>query len=283
MAADIPHFTFNNGIKVPAIGLGSLMGAYEMCRNALKNGYRHLDTASVYRNEEEVGKAIRESGIPRSEIFLTTKLWNTDHNKALISDNGRDYSPGLEESPTFIETWKEMEKLLDTGKVKSIGVSNFSIKNLEILLPHVKVVPVTNQVEVHPFYPQFELQKYCEQKGILLTAYSPLGMGSPEFFKDPDFAKVVKAHNTNPGQIAISWLVQRGIPTIPKSANVERQKLNISLVKLTAEDVDTINAVHKKPGQHKSLLTAFAPGGVVFGWSYKQLGWPLDVEGNVID
>lgn len=160
-----------------------------------------------------------------------------------------------------------MEKLLDTGnqltqsklksmsnirlgKVKSIGVSNFSIKNLDILLTHAQVVPATNQVEIHPLYPQFELQNYCKEKGILLTAYSPLGIpspfvtsahqvthiryipigqGRPEFFEDTDYTKIVEAHKVDPAQIAISWLVQRGIIAIPKSANVSRMKTNISV------------------------------------------------------
>ncbi|KAI0084599.1 Aldo/keto reductase [Irpex rosettiformis] len=308
----VPQFTFNNGLKIPGIGMGcwidrsgGLDQVEGMCKNAIKNGYRHIDTACGYNNEQLVGKAIRESGIPRSEIFLTTKLWSADHGRvreafeeslaklnvgyidlylmhwpqALIGDETA-ISP--EDSPTFVETWKEMEKLLDTGKVKSIGVSNFSIKNLEVLLPHAKVVPATNQVEVHPFLPSFELQKYCEEKGILISAYSPLGMGKPVFFSDPDYAKIVEAHKANPAQIVISWLVQRGIATICKSANVERQKTNITLVNLTPEEVNTINAVHKKPGQHRTLVyPVIAPEGILFGWSYEQLGWPFDKAGVV--
>ncbi|KAI0789020.1 Aldo/keto reductase [Irpex lacteus] len=318
MAAPVPEFTLNNGRKIPSVGMGcwiDINGGLDtvetMCLNAIKNGYRHIDTAKGYGNEQLVGKAIRESGVPRSEIFLTTKLWSSDHGRvreafeesfakldveyidlylmhwpqAVIADevgmhSGRTLA--IDESPTFVETWKEMEKLLETGKVKSIGVSNFSIKNLEILLPHVKVIPAVNQVELHPFLPSFELQKYCEEKGILLVGYSPLGMGHPAFFEDPDYAKIVEAHKANPAQIVISWLVQRGIPTIPKSANVERQKANITLVTLTPEEIATINAIHKKPGQHRTLVfPPIAPEGVVIGWTYEQLGWPFDKAGVV--
>ncbi|KAI0084598.1 Aldo/keto reductase [Irpex rosettiformis] len=318
-AADVPQFTFNNGIKVPSVGMGCWMGAdggldkiEDMCKNAIKNGYRHLDTACGYNNEQLVGKAIRESGVPRSEIFLTTKLGNSDHGRvreafedslaklgveyidlylmhwpqAIISASGGFAGQALQpdESPTLVETWKEMEKLLDTGKVKSIGVSNFSIKTLETLLAHAKVVPVTNQIELHPLYPQFELQKYCQDKGILLTAYSPLGQGRPEFFQDSDYAKIVEAHKVNPAQIAISWLVQRGIIAIPKSANVERMKTNITLISLSPEELTTVSSIHKKTGQHRSLMTyGGSKPGEVFGWTYEQLGWNLKEGGFVKD
>ncbi|KAI0789019.1 Aldo/keto reductase [Irpex lacteus] len=319
MAAPVPTFTFNNGVKIPSVGIGCWMGydggadiieTMPVCQNAIKNGYRHFDTASGYKNEEFVGKAIRDSGIPRSEFFVTTKLWNRDNGRvreafeeslaklgieyidlylmhwpqALIPDKPGSLTglvPDVGESPTFIESWREMEKLLETGKVRAIGLSNFSIKNLEILLPHVQVVPVTNQVEIHPFLPSFELQKYCQDKGILLTAFSPFGMGNPELFKDPDFVKVAEAHGVSPAQVAISWLVQRGIATFPKSANVDRQKANITLVTLSTEQMSTINAIHKKPGQHKTLLPDLASNGIIFGWSYQQLGWSFDERGCV--
>ncbi|KAI0696587.1 Aldo/keto reductase [Cytidiella melzeri] len=312
-AEPVPQFTLNNGVKIPGIGMGCWLGAdggldqvEEMCRNAIKYGYRHLDTACGYINEQLVGKAIRESGVTRSEIFLTTKLGNAHHGRvreafeeslALLDCEYIDLylmhwpqavvpasdTLSFEESPSFVETWKEMEKLLDTGKVKAIGVSNFSIKNLEILLGHCKVVPASNQVEMHPLYPQFELQKYCEGKGILITAYSPLGQGNPAFFEDPDFAKIADSHQTTPAQVAISWLVQRGVIAIPKSANVERMRANITLVRLTSDEMDTIDALHKKPGMHKSLMKYHTSDGMALGWTYEQLGWPLRVGGLVKD
>ena len=158
----------------------------------------HPSQAYGYFNEEKVGKAIRESGVPRSEIFLTTKLPNHHHDRVSESLQESLDKLGLDyvdlylmhwpmaytadnkpipygQSPTFVETWKDMEKLLETGKVRAIGVSNFSVKLLEVLLEEASIVPATNQVELHPCLPSFELKKYCEEKGIILTAYSPLG------------------------------------------------------------------------------------------------------------
>ncbi|KZV92279.1 Aldo/keto reductase, partial [Exidia glandulosa HHB12029] len=204
-STDVPKFKLNTGAEVPAIGLGCWIGqpelgwkAGEMVTAALKIGYRHFDTAFAYNSEEHVGNAIRASGIPRADIFVTTKLFETYHHrvregfeaslKALNIDyidlylmhwpqghdeegmlNGNARPPSA--SPTFLEVWKEMEALLATGKVKTIGVSNFSIKLLNQLLPHCTVVPAMNQVELHPCYPQHELLEYCKSKGILLTAY----------------------------------------------------------------------------------------------------------------
>ncbi|PSS06486.1 hypothetical protein PHLCEN_2v3715 [Hermanssonia centrifuga] len=181
-----------------------------------------------------------------------------------------------DEHPTFVDTWKDMEKLLETGKVKSIGVSNFSIKTLEILLPHCSVIPATNQVQLHPCLPQFELKEYCESKGILLTAYSPFGQNNQLFFKDADIIRIAESHNASVAQVAVAWAVQRGTIVIPKSANVDRMKANITLIQLTSEEMDAINNIHKKPGMHRSLLTEyFAADHTIFGWSLEQLGWSM--------
>ncbi|KAI0782993.1 Aldo/keto reductase [Abortiporus biennis] len=305
MATPVPYFSLNNGLKIPAIGMGCWMGdvgggpaVEEMCANALKNGYRHLDTV---RNEEHVGKAVRESGIPRNEIFVTTKLWNDCHHKVKeafeqsLNNLGLDYIDlylmhwpmaqidGPEEHPTIVDTWKEMEKLLETGKVKSIGVSNFGIKPLKRLLSQCKVVPVTNQVESHPCLPYLELKNLCEDNGILITAYSPLGQSNRVFLADPDMIKIAESHQVTPAQVAMSWAVQRGTVAIPKSANLERMRQNISLVTLSDKEMDLVTSLHKKPGMHRSLLAYHHDGGVVFGWTYKQLDWPMDKGGFVID
>jgi len=187
----------------------------------------------------------------------------------------------FEEHPNFVDVWAEIEKLLDTGKVRAIGVSNFSVTNLEILLKHARVVPVNNQVEMHPFLPQHELKKYCEEKGILLTAYSPLGRGHSLLLSDPNVVKIAESHNVTPAQISISWLVQRGTPPIVKSANVERMKKNITLVKLSPEEMEFLDNIHKKPGSHRSLLAYHKPDGTAVMWTYEQLGWPMTVGGIV--
>ncbi|OCH92037.1 Aldo/keto reductase [Obba rivulosa] len=318
MAAPVPVFTFNNGVKVPSIGLGCWMGypgggeaVEEMCKTALQTGYRHLDTASGYHNEEHVGRAVRESGIPREEIFVVTKLppWGhgkvQEHFDASLKALGLDYIDlylmhwpqeiELEpapwtgkatphgENPKFIQTWKDMEKLLETGKVKSIGVSNFSIKTLKELLPHCTVVPVTNQVELHPCLPSSDLKAFCEERGIILTAYSPLGQGQTVFFTDPDIKRIAEKHDATPAQVVISWGVQRRTIIIPKSANPERLKQNITLVQLSDEDMKTLDELHKKPGMHRSLLEYHTEEGTVYGWTYEELGWSMGKGGVVVE
>ncbi|EMD33052.1 hypothetical protein CERSUDRAFT_118127 [Gelatoporia subvermispora B] len=313
MAAQVPIFTFNNGKNVHSIGLGCWMGFHgggeaveRMCKDALQMGYRHIDTAYGYGNEQFVGKAIRESGIPREEIYVVTKLPSHHHGKVHESFNESLRNLGLDhidlylmhwpQSETdddtanlhdkkhnFIDAWKEMETLLGTGKVKSIGVSNFSIKTLNELLPHCSIVPVTNQVELHPCLPQFELKAFCEEKGILLTAYSPLGQGQAVFFTDPDVANIAKSHKATAAQVVISWGVQRGTIVIPKSEKPERIRENITLVSLSKDDMKTLDELHKKPGMHRSLLKYHQPDGTVFGWTYEELGWPMVTGGLVVE
>ncbi|KAJ7928490.1 aldo/keto reductase [Mycena leptocephala] len=283
---------------------------YEMCQKAIKAGYRHFDTATGYGNEQQVGDAIRDSGIPRNEFYITTKLANGDHHRvreafeesfkrlnttidlyllhwpqASMGDvdfsqiNAPNMALTPDEHPTFVETWKEIEKLLETGKVKSIGVSNFSIKTLEELLPQCSVVPATNQVELHPCLPQDDLKAYCEAKGILLTAYSPLDF----FAEQPAIRGLAEKYNATPAQIILSWGVQRGTVVVPKSENETRMLANITLVKLSEGDMQEIGALHSQPGMHKSLVEFHADDGdgTVFGWSYEQLGWKLVVGGRV--
>ncbi|KAF8178540.1 Aldo/keto reductase [Mycena galopus ATCC 62051] len=308
--ADISYFTLNDGTKIPSIGMGCWMGGfgggervYNMCSAALKCGYRHFDTAAGYANEEQVGRAIRESGIPREEIYLTTKLGNNDHHRVYeafqeslqklnvgyvdlyllhwpqASIKGKVLGP--EEHPTFIETYKEMEKLLETGQVKTIGVSNFSIKTLQELWPHCSVKPATNQVEMHPCLPQTELKAYCESKGILLTAYSPLGR-STTFMENKTIQEVGKKYDVSPAQVVLSWAVKRGTIAIPKSEDKGRMLTNITLVSLSDSDMAIIDGLHTTKDMHKSLLEFDNKGdGTVFGWTYEQLGWKMVVGGHV--
>jgi len=312
--ASQPLFTLNNGVQLPAVGLGCWMGpggggktTEEMVTMALKLGYRHFDTASGYSNEEQVGKAIRESGVPRSEIFLVTKLGNGDHTRVreAFEDSlkrldceyidlylvhwpnaqkadGSWYRP--DESPTYVETWKEMEKLLDTGKVRTIGVSNFSVKTFEVLLPQVKIVPAVNQVEMHPLYPQVDLLEYSNPKGIHTTAYSPLGQSNWAWWDDETLKKIAAKKNVTPAQVLLSWGVQRGVSVIPKSQNEGRLKQNLELIVLDGDDVDAVNSLHRAPGMHKNLLMeARPPTGTVCGWTFEEMGWNIDKTGKVIE
>ncbi|KAJ7775120.1 Aldo/keto reductase [Mycena metata] len=308
--ANIPSFTLNDGTKIPALGMGCWMGSpggservYQMCLEALKCGYRHFDTAAGYGNEVEVGRAIRDSGIPRDEIYLTTKLLNSGHHRVKeafeesLNKLDVDYIDlylmhwpqalvdgkvlGPEEHPTSIETWKAMEQLLQTGKVKTIGVSNFSIKTLEHLLPHCEIIPATNQVELHPCLPQADLKAYCEAKNILLTAYSPLGGQGTFFAEDATVQGLARKLNASPAQIVISWAVQRGTIAIPKSENKERMRTNMTLVSLSAEDMKVLDTLHQQTGMHKSLLPFHDESFGVYGWTYEQLGWNMVLGGVV--
>ncbi|THH30416.1 hypothetical protein EUX98_g3783 [Antrodiella citrinella] len=307
MTASVSSSKLNNGVSIPSIGAGpgGADDVRQMVEDALKIGYRHIDTAWAYQNEEYVGQAIRNSGIPREEIYLVTKLAQLHHvivQEALdislkrlgvdyvdlylmhwpqaIDANGKVLAP--DQSPTFVETWQAMEKLLDTGKVKSIGVSNFSIKTLDILLPHVKIVPAVNQVEIHPLLPQFGLREYCTKKGILVTAYSPLGQAHPDLLQNDVLKQLAARKSGTVAQVIMGWFIKKGIVVIPKSGNPVRLQENFSPVEITDEDEAQIDAIHKAPGLHRSLLTKYHnPDGSVFGWSYEWLGWPYK-KGGVI-
>ncbi|KAL4268711.1 NADP-dependent oxidoreductase domain superfamily protein [Pleurotus pulmonarius] len=293
MSAQVPSFQLNNDTKIPAVGMGCWIGVVgggqrviDMCTKALKNGYRHFDTASVYGESftlsGEVGEAINASRIPREEIYITTKLPNDAHHKVLESfeeslkklgcgyvdlylmhwpfatmpdSTGKTRRLPPDEHPTFVDTWKDMEKLLDTGKVKTIGVSNFSVKTLTELLPHCTVIPAINQVQLHPCLPQVELKAFCEEKGIILTAYTPLGRAESRVLLEHEtIVDISKSLGVTPAQVLLSWSVQKNIIVIPKSEDDERMQANINLVHLSDEDIDRINKIHEEPGMHQSLL-----------------------------
>ncbi|TFY74824.1 hypothetical protein EWM64_g9188 [Hericium alpestre] len=306
-----PSFTLNTGASIPAIALGTWGGMSAEERkvevvapwilSALKAGYRHLDTAYSYGTETGVGEAIRQSGIPRKDLFVTTKLsWHHAHKVAESIDQslqnlGTDYvdlyllhwpqvaKDGSDEewypkdpqgdlevvdTPTFNEVWAELEKVLASGKAKAIGVSNFSIKNLEKLLTTAKIVPAVNQVELHPALAQTELLEYCKAKGILLAAYTPSGYANIR--NHPLIAALAQKYHSTPNQITLGWHLARGNVVIPGSKNAERQKENLApVVGLEAEDVAKITALDSgtrycnKPNE----------SGKVFGWTLEQLGW----------
>ncbi|KAG6837829.1 hypothetical protein H0H93_016197 [Arthromyces matolae] len=257
-------------------------------------------------NEEQVGAAIRESGIPREEIFVTTKLpddWKSVREEfesslqklglgyvdlylihwpqhVVVNDDGSLLVLAPGEQPDFVHAWKEMEKFVEEGRAKSIGVSNFSVKTLNDLLPHCSIVPATNQVELHPCLPQNELKQFCEEKGILLTAYSPLGR-STTFFVDPVVKAVSERINATPAQVVLGWAVQRGTIVVPKSENEARMIENLKLSSLSELDMNAIDSIHGQPGMHKSLLKYHKPDSTVFGWTYEWLGWNMKAGGVV--
>ncbi|KAI9017966.1 NADP-dependent oxidoreductase domain-containing protein [Phycomyces nitens] len=281
-------FKLNTGAEIPAIGLGTWLSgktddsAYTSVKEAIKVGYRHIDTAYMYLNEAQVGRGVRdglkENGLERKDIFVTTKLTSIHHrpekvveafNESLESldieyidlylvhwpvplnpasgelipslpDGSRDLDEEM--LGRFDVTWAAMEKLLDTGKVKAIGVSNFSIHNLERLLKTAKVVPAVNQVELHPFNPQNKLLEYCSSKGIHCTAYSPLGTRNGNLIDNSLIAEIAAAHNALPAQVLISWGITRS-SVLPKSVTPSRIKANFETIELSKEDIERINTL----------------------------------------
>lgn len=241
----------NDGKEMPLLGLGVYKATEDeelkqAISSAVSWGYRLIDTASFYKNEEGVGKGIQALDIPREDLFVTTKIWNTAQRIGDIEDSfnrslerlGLDYVdlylihwpvPGC-----FGNTWKAMEKLREEGKVKSIGVSNFSIQDLELLKTVSDVVPAVNQVEFHPFFNHPELKAYCQENGIALQAYAPLARGA--YLNSPLMIEIGKNHQKSPAQVGLRWLVQQGIGVIPKSVHEERLAENSQIFDFVLSD-----------------------------------------------
>lgn len=241
----------NDGREMPLLGLGVYKATdneelKQAMSSAVSWGYRLIDTASFYKNEEGVGKGIQALNIPREDLFVTTKIWNTAQRIGDIEDSfnrslerlALDYVdlylihwpvPGC-----FGNTWKAMEKLREQGKVKSIGVSNFSIQDLELLKTVSDVIPAVNQVEFHPFFNHPELKAYCEENGIALQAYAPLARGA--YLKSPLMIEIGKNHQKTPAQVGLRWLIQQGIAVIPKSVHEERLAENSQIFDFVLSD-----------------------------------------------
>lgn len=253
-------FELENGVKIPCIGFGTWQAeegdvAYNAVMSALKAGYRHIDTAAIYRNEESVGRAIADSGIPREEIFVTTKLWNKCRSYDLvysafersIGKLGLDYvdlylihwpaSPSEYENFNEInlDAWKAICELYKAGKIKAIGVSNFLPHHLEALM-QTEVKPMVNQIEFHPGYTQPEAVEYCKKNGIVVEGWSPLGSG--RVLSDERLKKIAEKYGKSVAQICVRWCLENGVLPLPKSVNEARIIENASVFdfELSAED-----------------------------------------------
>lgn len=254
--------TLNNGKTMPILGLGVFQSAgqtYDAVRYALDAGYRHIDTASLYGNEELVGKAVRDSGIPREEIFVTTKLWNTEQRShqqkeafwASMERLDIGYIdlyllhwpvPGV-----FGESWAILEELCDEKNLKSIGVSNFLEHHIDELMEQAKVKPAVDQVEIHPYNTKAELRRYLTEHEIACEALSPLGRDNKALITDPAIAAIGKKYGKSVAQVILRWDVQNGIITIPKSVHDSRilQNSQIFDFTLSAEEMQQIEALNR--------------------------------------
>jgi diketogulonate reductase-like aldo/keto reductase len=254
--------TLHNGVKMPRMGLGVFKVAdgedvVQSVKTAIKNGYISIDTASFYKNEEGVGQAIKESGVSREELFVTTKLWNGDQGyeatlKAFeISLNklGLDYLdlylihwPGKDK---YKETWRAFEKLYKEGRVRAIGVSNFQIHHLEDLISSAEIKPMVNQVEYHPLLTQKDLHSYCKKEGIQLEAWSPLRQGT--LLTDPILEDIAHKYNKSVAQVILRWDLQNEVVTIPKSTKEHRMIENATIFdfELSTEDIEKIDGLNE--------------------------------------
>ncbi|PLB34981.1 putative glycerol dehydrogenase [Aspergillus candidus] len=305
------RFKLNTGAEIPALALGTWQSKPGEVENAVSHaisvGYRHIDGAACYGNEEEVGNGIKEalaSGkVKREDLFVTTKLWCTYHSRVeqaldeslkrlgldyvdlylmhwplAMNPNGNhpmfprlpDDSRDIVHSHSHVTTWKNMEKLMSTGKAKAIGVSNYSVRYLEQLLPEATIVPAVNQIENHPSLPQQEIVDFCKQKGIHITAYSPLGStGCPMFSAEP-IVKVAEKRGVPPASVLLSWHIARGSSVIAKSVTPSRIEENRNLVELDASDMETI-AKYTDDLAARNAFTRYVypPFGVDFGFPDK--------------
>lgn len=254
--------TLHNGIKMPWFGLGVFKvkeGAdiINSVKAAIKNGYKSIDTAAIYQNEEGVGQAIKESGVSRDELFLTSKVWNADQGyestlqayETSLRKLGTDYLdlylihwPGKNK---YKETWEALEKLYKDGRVRAIGVSNFKIHHLEDLLSEAEIKPMVNQVEYHPHLTQKELLAFCQKEGIQMEAWSPLKQG--QLLSDPTINEIGEKYSKTPAQVILRWDLQNKVVTIPKSIKEHRiiENANIFDFELSVEDMKRIDGLNK--------------------------------------
>ncbi|OZT13986.1 aldo/keto reductase [Priestia aryabhattai] len=258
--------TLNNGVKMPGFGLGVFKveegpELVEAVKAAIKNGYRSIDTAAIYENEEGVGEGIRqglkETGLSREELFVTSKVWNSDlgYEETLKAYETSLQKLGLDYLDLYLihwpvegkykDAWRALETLYKKDKVKAIGVSNFQIHHLEDLLQNAEVKPVINQVEYHPRLTQKELRAYCEQQNIQLEAWSPLMQG--ELLDNDVLSAIAAKHNKSTAQVILRWDVQNGVITIPKSTKEHRiiQNADIFDFELTSDEMQEIDALNQ--------------------------------------
>ncbi|MGG7465570.1 aldo/keto reductase [Plantibacter sp. YIM 135347] len=273
----VPTLALNSGHTIPQLGFGVFLvdpeATERIVSDALELGYRHIDTAAIYGNEEGVGRAIAKSGIPRDELFITTKLWNGDQGtesahaaidtslEKLGLDSVDLYLihwpvPGQDR---FLESWLALEQIAAAGKARSIGVSNFLVEHLERIIAGSDTVPAVNQIELHPAYQQREVTEFGRANGILTEAWGPLGQGKYPLLEESVITAAAEAHGKSPAQVVLRWHLQNGTIVFPKSNSRERIAENIDVFDFELSDAEV------------AAITALERGGRVGGH-------PLDVK-----
>ncbi|WP_153464016.1 aldo/keto reductase [Sediminibacillus terrae] len=269
------YITLNNGLKMPQLGFGVWQvendEATKAVSKALEVGYRSIDTAMIYKNEEGVGKAIKESSVPREDLFITTKVWNSDQG---YENTLRAFDESLErlgldyvdlylihwptpEYDDYVDTYKAMEKLYNDGRVKAIGVCNFEIEHLQRLLDECDVKPVLNQVECHPHLAQNDIKEFGAKHDIFVEAWSPLEQGG-EILKDDAVKNIAASHDKTPAQVVLRWHLQNNTIVIPKSVTPSRieENFNVFDFELTNEEMESINSLNldRRKGPHPNEM-----------------------------
>lgn len=251
--------TLNSGREMPLLGFGTFQIEGEDCRTAVRTaldvGYRHIDTAIMYENEQEVGKGIVDSGVPRDEIFITSKLpqsmFKTDDARQACGESldrlGLDYLDlyllHWPVDETMMEAWAVLQEARDEGKFRSIGVSNWTVARFKTFFEHTDETPAVNQVELHPFWTREDLRQYCETQDIQIEGYSPLARA--EKLKDPTIQSIAEKHGKTAAQVMIRWQLQQGIVVIPKSSHPERigENADVYDFDLAEEDMQALNGL----------------------------------------
>jgi 2,5-diketo-D-gluconate reductase A len=263
MTSFVPLIPLNSGTQIPQLGFGVFLIAPEdtqqAVEDALEVGYRHIDTATGYGNEAEVGAAVRASGLPREEVFVTTKLRNDHHAAGNVEGAFEASLQALDlgyidlylihwpmpRDDRYVDTWRVFDSFRSDGRAKSIGVSNFHIPHLERIIEETGVTPAVNQVELHPTFQQRELRAFHAVHGIETEAWAPLGQGRYDVFNLPPMQAAAAAHGVTPAQVVLRWHLQTGIIALPKSSSPDRMRENLDVAgfELTAEEMAAIDAL----------------------------------------